>query len=116
MTQTFAHSLSLYTSGREPDYMALNSASWRHLTQEECCEGNFSWDLAACLGGSDPNAVATNEWYMYMVWESFKCKQDCVGTGPSCGGRAESWDQLFETRAACCAEKAAWDPTDCLVD
>lgn len=101
--------------GGEPEYMVLNSGAWMHSSKQECCEANFSWMLYGCLGSSDPDAGATNQWY--MVWDAqFKCKQDCVGTGPSCGGRANSWDQLFETRSACCADKAAWNPEGCLVD
>jgi len=107
-------SLHLF-SGSEPEYMAVNPASWMFSTQLECCEANFGWMVSGCLGSSDPNAGASNKWY--MVWDApFKCKQDCEGTGPSCGGRAASWDELFETREACCADKAAWNPTDCLVD
>ena len=95
--------------------MAVNPGSWMFSTQLECCEANFGWTLDTCLGSSsDPDAGATNKWY--MIWDEFKCKQDCVGTGLSCGGRAASWDELFETRSACCASKKAWDPTDCLID
>ena len=92
--------------------MAKDPNSWMHLTQQDCCEANFGWEINECLGST---GAGTGKWY--MVWDApFKCKQDCVGTGSSCGGRAESWDQLFETRAACCADKAAWNPVDCLVD
>ncbi|EJK65039.1 hypothetical protein THAOC_14161, partial [Thalassiosira oceanica] len=98
--------------GNEPEYMALNPDSWMHLSKELCCKTNFGWMLSKCLGSS---ASATNKWY--MVWDGFKCKKDCaVGTGPSCGGRAESWDELFDTQLACCTKKASWNPTDCLVD
>jgi len=98
--------------GSEPEYMALNPESWMHSSKEDCCEANFGWMLNECLGSS---ANATDKWF--MDWTLFKCKKDCdVGTGPSCGGRANSWDGLFDTRSACCAEKAAWNPTDCLVD
>ena len=108
-------SFILSFSGGEPEYMVLNSGAWMHSSKQECCEANFSWMLYGCLGSSDPGAGATNQWY--MVWDApFKCKQDCVGTGPSCGGRANSWDQLFQTRSACCADKAAWNPEGCLVD
>ena len=94
--------------------MAKDPENWMFSTQLECCEENFGWELDSCLGSSDPNAGATSKWY--MVWDGFKCKQDCVGTGPSCGGRAAFWDELFETRSACCTEKAGWNPTDCLAD
>jgi len=97
--------------GSEPSYMALNPDTWMHSSKQECCEAKFSWTLNECLGSG---AGSTNEWY--IDWILSKCKQDCVDTGPSCGGRAESWDQLFETRSACCAEMAAWNPTECLVD
>ncbi|EJK77067.1 hypothetical protein THAOC_01123 [Thalassiosira oceanica] len=97
--------------GSEPSYMALNPDTWMYSSKQECCEAKFSWTLNECLG---IGAGSTNEWY--MDWDVFKCKQDCVDTGPSCGGHAESWDQLFETRLACCAEMAAWNHPDCLVD
>ncbi|EJK50416.1 hypothetical protein THAOC_30617 [Thalassiosira oceanica] len=99
--------------GSEPEYMALNPGSWMHSSKQGCCEVNFGWMLNECLGSS---ASSTDKWFM-VYYDEFKCKKDCVvGTGPSCGGRAESWDELFDTRSACCAEKAAWNPTDCLVD
>ena len=95
--------------------MAKNPGDWMHSSKQECCEANFGWMLNECLGNSDPDAGATSKWY--MKWDApFKCKQDCVSNGPSCGGRAKSWDQLFATRAACCAEKAVWNKPDCLID
>ncbi|EJK52847.1 hypothetical protein THAOC_27841 [Thalassiosira oceanica] len=97
--------------GGEPDYMAMNPGSWMHSSKQSCCEANFSWELNECISSSN---TATNKWY--MIWNAqFKCKKDCVN-GPSCGGRANPWDQLYETRSACCANKAAWDPTNCLTD
>jgi len=99
--------------GSEPQYMALNPVAWMHSSKQACCEANYGWMLNECLGSS---AGTADKWF--MVYDGlFKCKKDCVvGTGASCGGRAESWDELFDTRSACCAEKAAWNPTDCLVD
>ena len=96
--------------------MAQNPGHYMHSSKEECCTTFFNWDINTCNGngGSDPNSGATNKWY--LVWDApFKCKQDCVGTEP-CGGRATSWDQLFETRSACCADKASWNEIDCLID
>ena len=93
--------------------MAGNPSAWMHSSQLECCQANYGWILNECLS-SDPDAGATNKWY--MKWDEYKCKQDCVGTGLSCGGRAASWDELFETRSACCADKGAWNPIDCPVD
>ena len=94
--------------------MAIKPESWMFSTQLECCEANFGWMLNGCLGTSDPNAGASNQWY--MIWDApFKCKQDCVG-GPPCGGLATSGDALFDSREDCCADKAAWNPTYCLVD
>mmetsp|Transcript_2498 Transcript_2498/g.5063 ORF Transcript_2498/g.5063 Transcript_2498/m.5063 type:complete len:633 (+) Transcript_2498:404-2302(+) len=101
--------------GNEPQYMDLNPGAWMHSSKQACCEANFGWMLNGCLDSSGPNAGATGKWF--MVWDGYKCKRDCaVGTGPSCGGRAESWEELFDTRSACCSTKAAWNPTDCLVD
>ncbi|EJK65972.1 hypothetical protein THAOC_13128 [Thalassiosira oceanica] len=98
--------------GNEPEYMALNFDAWMHSSKQACCDANFGWMLNECLGSS---ASTTDKWF--MDWDLHKCKRDCaVGTGASCGGRAESWDELFDTRSACCSNKAAWNPTDCLVD
>jgi len=100
--------------GSEPQYMALNPVAWMHSSKQACCDANFGWMLNECLGSSGPDAGATNKWF--IDWDDYKCKRNCaVGTGPSCGGRAESWDELFDTRSACCSTKAAWNPT-CLVD
>ncbi|EJK62224.1 hypothetical protein THAOC_17171 [Thalassiosira oceanica] len=98
--------------GNEPQYMDLNPGAWMHSSKQACCKANFGWMLNECLGSS---AGATSKWF--IDWDDFKCKRDCaVGTGASCGGRAESWDELFDTRLECCSNKAAWNPTDCLVD
>jgi len=97
--------------GNEPEYMALNPDSWMHSLKQSCCEANYGWIVNECIGSS---AGASNKWF--MVWDGYKCKQDCVGNGPSCGGHANSWDELFDTRSACCASKAAWNPAGCLVD
>ncbi|EJK49655.1 hypothetical protein THAOC_31445 [Thalassiosira oceanica] len=98
--------------GSEPQYMALNPVAWMHSSKQACCDANYGWMLNECLGSS---AGATSKWF--IDWDDFKCKRDCaVGTGASCGGRAELWDELFDTRSECCSNKAAWNPTDCLVD
>lgn len=97
--------------GNEPEYMALNHNSWMHSSKQSCCEANYGWILNECLGSS---AGASNKWF--IVWDEYTCKQDCVGNGPSCGGHANSWDELFDTRSACCASNAAWNPAGCPVD
>ncbi|EJK43722.1 hypothetical protein THAOC_37804 [Thalassiosira oceanica] len=100
--------------GNEPEYMASNPVAWMKPSKEACCEANFGWMLNGCLGSSAIR-IAIDKWF--IDWDDYKCKRDCaVGTGPSCGGRAESWKELFDTRSACCSTKAAWNPMDCLVD
>jgi len=99
--------------GSEPQYMDLNPVAWMHSSKQACCDANFGWMLNECLGSSGPNADA-NKWF--IDWDDYKCKRDCaVGTGTSCGGHAESWDELFDTQPACCAKKASWNPT-CIDD
>ncbi|EJK52579.1 hypothetical protein THAOC_28129 [Thalassiosira oceanica] len=108
--------LARTNDGNEPEYMASNPVAWMKSSKQDCCEANFIWMLNECLGSSSgPTGGATSKWF--IDWDDFKCKRDCaVGTGPSCGGRAESWEELFDTRSACCSTKAAWNPTDCHVD
>eukprot|EP00986_Skeletonema_menzelii_P020105 scaffold30190_cov263-Skeletonema_menzelii.AAC.1 len=54
--------------------------------------------------------VGTGKWYVKYVDET--CVQDCVGASP-CGGIAESWDELFDNKKACCDEKM-WYDNKCL--
>ena len=85
--------------------MTMNPSQWMHSTQLSCCETNYDWNFASCLAyGSAPSPTPAGSAKFYMDWSTSKCVQDCEGTAP-CGGIAEFWDVLYDSRATCCAEK-----------
>jgi hypothetical protein len=105
------------SDGNQPQYMNLYPDLWMHTTLEKCCKQNYGWNYNECMGGGVPApapvVVVVNAKY-YMVWGNVgKCVQDCdLGAGPNCGGRANFWDQMFDTRSKCC-EKMNWWNSNC---
>ncbi|EJK73487.1 hypothetical protein THAOC_04881 [Thalassiosira oceanica] len=92
-------------SGQQPAYMNTNPSQWMDTTQLSCCNKYYSWNSANCLAyGSSSSSTSAGTGKFYMNWVTSKCVQDCVGAAP-CGGIAEFWDDLFDTRATCCATK-----------
>jgi hypothetical protein len=105
------------SDGNQPQYMSLYPTLWMHTTLEKCCKLNYGWNYDNCMGGDTPvpdtpDVVATVQYY--MVWGSVgKCVQDCdVGAGPNCGGKANFWDELFDSRSSCCTNMNWWN-TNC---
>jgi hypothetical protein len=93
--------------GKEPKYM-FNSPTWYlSSTLKECCERHFHWALNDCMG---TQVVGTGKWY--VKYESETCVQDCTG-GSNCGGIAESWLELFDSKNACCDAKM-WYNNKCV--
>jgi hypothetical protein len=98
---------------KQPTYMNTNPHLWMHDTLESCCKQNYGWNYNNCMREeAPPNPVANAKYY--MIWGSpGGCFADCdVGDGPDCGGRANFWDELFDTRTTCCKEKNWWNQ-DC---
>lgn len=92
--------------GNIPTYMFNNQQYYLFETLEKCCNRYYSWNINKCLGSSSPDA-GSKKWY--VKWTDSKCVQDCaVGTSPSCGGIAESWDELHSSQEQCCAKKLFW--------
>ncbi len=87
-----------------PSYMLTNQAWYLSTTLEKCCKRHFSWNVKECLGTS---AEGSNEWY--VRYEENTCVQDCSGASP-CGGIADSWQELYSSKAKCCQEKLYWIP------
>ena len=98
--------------GKQPTYMNTSPELWMHETLEACCKQNYNWNYNHCMGGLPPPPVANAKYY--MVWGTTgKCLRDCdVGSAPDCGGRANFWDQMFETQTICCKEMNWWNK-DC---
>ena len=101
------------SDGNQPAYMSQNPSSWMFSTLEKCCKQHYWWNYDECMGGGvpapSPSVVADAKYY--MVWGSTsKCVQDCaVGAGPDCGGKANFWDQLFDSQSQCCEEMNWWN-------
>lgn len=87
-----------------PEYMQTNPNAFMFNTLEACCTQHYNWNRAKCLLAMPTGG--TEKWYMDYVAD--KCAKDCV-VGPDCGGLAESWDMLFDTRSACCLAKNWWN-------
>ena len=62
----------------------------------------------------DEEDAGTSKWYVFYSGGSQKCVQDCK-SGGECGGLANSWDELYDSKTECCKEKDQWTPLkDCL--
>ena len=88
-----------------PDYMLSNQNWYLSTTLEKCCERHFYWDINECLGIT---VVGTDKWY--VSYEDMKCVQDCSGGALPCGGVANPWEELFNSKEKCCKEKLSWVP------
>ena len=90
--------------------MTHHPDNWMFTTLQQCCERHYWWNYDECMGDESPSVDVANAKY-YMVWGTTrKCVQDCdVGAGPDCGGRANFWDQLFDSRSICCDEMNWWN-------
>ena len=95
--------------GKEPKYM-FNSPTWyMSSTLKECCERHFHWALNDCMG---TQVVGTEKWY--VKYEALTCVQDCTGgSNSNCGGIAESWDEVLESKKECC-DKKMWYDNKCI--
>lgn len=98
---------STETPDELPDYMWENP-EWLSDDLETCCETHFGWAKSECIGrsGGDISALATGKWYVNH--QDQICQQDCAEAGGTCGGLAKPHDTLYDTPAACCAEKLSW--------
>ncbi len=84
-------------------------------TAEECCDKTLWWlNKEECVFDStgDENATPLGSDKYYVNWETYTCVKDCVGSTP-CGGLAQSWDDLYTSKDACC-DRLTW-VTDCLL-
>ena len=80
--------------------------SWNDLytSRDQCCSMRFSWNKDKCMG-SEAVDVGSSQWY--VDWSTHTCVQDCSGASP-CGGLADTWMQLFSSKANCCDAKLSW--------
>ena len=90
--------------------MTNNPTAWMYAAQEDCCDRYYSWNKVKCMGivAGAPAASGTSKWY--ADYSTDKCVKDCVGAG--CGGIAEPWDILYDTKKSCCTERIWWND-DC---
>jgi hypothetical protein len=106
-------------SNTAPDYMQ-GSTTWLFDTLDSCCSQHYSWNKSKCMGTSTTSAVLTGSEKFYVLWQGGAnnkdvCVKDCAtGVGANCGGVAESWDQLYDTQAACCSARVSYDYKNCM--
>ncbi len=99
------------------------AASWEELysSKDRCCDELLFWkkDCPGSLPSSSlsspsssmssPSSPAveysTAKWY--VKFSANTCVQDCYGASP-CGGYAETWDELYDSKAHCCDERLFW--------
>ncbi|EED87376.1 predicted protein [Thalassiosira pseudonana CCMP1335] len=92
-------------SNNAPSYMWYNPSMWMFDNLEDCCDTNYPWDLATCLGASA--AAGSDKWF--VDYSLNKCVKECVGDEP-CGGLVDgSWVDLFESQSECCSKKVWWN-------
>lgn len=94
-------------------------------TVTDCCAFGIFWlSKEACFIASGVNvtgltasgttaAAATGSNKFYIDWVNQVCIQDCEGPAP-CGGLAKSYDFLFVSGEACCAQMPWVPKRDCM--
>eukprot|EP01082_Thalassiosira_pseudonana_P005220 g4797.t1 g4797 contig17:57986-65940(-) len=89
--------------GEAPAYITQAASAFMFEDLEDCCEKYYWWNMAECLG-SAANA-GSNKYY--ADYSQSKCVKDC--TDSDCGGLVGGvWDELYDDKALCCAEKFWW--------
>ncbi|KAL7460409.1 hypothetical protein ACHAXS_000861 [Conticribra weissflogii] len=100
----------------DPQYASCRglASPWEMLydTANNCCKGKVYWVLSAiCVSLLTRNNFdGTGKWY--VDWEAQDCVMDCESIGPSCGGFAEPWDDLYASASECCKQRLPWK-NDC---
>ncbi len=92
------------SDGNQPEWM--NASDYMVETLEDCCSSFFGYKYKECMGSY------THKWY--IDWVTYTCVEDCED-GPSCGGMAMSYDQLYEDIESCCKSPGMqWREDECL--
>jgi hypothetical protein len=89
-----------------PSYMKIQAAIWLYDDASACCERYYGYAMNTCLvaSGGSPSAIAMAKWY--VKWDTETCVKNCEDSSDlSCGGLAESWDELFDDPDTCCKKK-----------
>ena len=73
-------------------------------TAEECCKEKMSWvALDKCVAlatGAPLTQLGSDKYYV----KNGECVKDCdSGNGGDCGGLAEIWDHLSDSKSICCS-------------
>ena len=92
-------------------------SSYKELydTFQQCCERQTWWLTDCSLPYHDADGNRNSGlWYVkYETNGLSKCTRDCYeGTDENCGGKAEEYDELYETFNECC-ETRLWWQQDC---
>ena len=73
-------------------------------TAEDCCKEKMSWvalDKCVALATGVPlTQLGSDKYYV----KNGECVKDCdSGNGGDCGGLAENWDHLSDSKSICCS-------------
>ena len=103
-------------SSRAPLYMQ-EAKTWFYDTLEKCCSAHYQYNISGCTG--QPSSVTSgapvsSTGKYYVDWKNYKCSKDCDSGTAGCGGLAQSWDVLYDSKDQCCRESLGWNYKDCI--
>lgn len=116
------------TNEDAPEYVKYSPVIWKQSTLAECCYEHFQWEFNKCMVGHhgeegeiaepcSPPPEPSNKWYVLYPFDGgdAHCVRECVD-GPEdesrCGGRASSYEELYDTFNECCEFHLFWQD-DC---
>jgi hypothetical protein len=102
----YGNNLGCLSDGNPPEWITANPSYYMSDKLEVCCIKVYQWNCNSCAGLN----VGTGKWY--MKYSTGKCVKDCEG-GSECGGNAEAWYNLWESKLTCCLKKTWWDVLNC---
>jgi hypothetical protein len=102
----YGDNLGCISDENAPDWVIANPSYYMSDKLEVCCNNFYQWNYNFCAGV----IVGTGKWY--MKYSTGKCVKDCEG-GTDCGGNAEAWDNLWDSKLTCCLKQKWWDVLNC---
>lgn len=96
-------------NGAAPTYMVQNPTMWLHDTLEACCDKNYGWKKAECMGTA--SASASSGLY-FPDWAG--ANDGCLNDGTEPEYMAKNPDQwMHSTLKACCEKNYSYNLAAC---